>query len=428
MGMDLFRPPSVFSYFSPSRRRAGGGRRARPGVRLSCRPPPRCAAPTSSTRWCSRRIAVSANAPTGTSLDLSDLQRARGDARCSSSTRSTAAAARHDVDRDARRPSSGGDRRPGHQSAEARPHRPLSRRVVVAVSGGESSMRVTRREFLFQTAQGCVGYALGAAAFVAGVQRFGLINAAGAGLRLQGAGLRVPGRRQRRQQHGRAAHDTTEYNAYATARSIVRAGDRAATRCCRSLRSASAVRSGCIRASPSCQTLWNQQKLSVVCNVGPLVQPLTREALPGRRAASVSAVLALRSGRAVADVDRRSGRCRPGGAAAPPIASRRRLGLPDGHGAVGRHLHARPDDLAALDCAGADGAEPGARAERVRHHRRRSGAAQRDGFAARDRQRIDAGRPPRAGRRSRRIDIGRLLNSRRVARRRCFRTRRSATS
>src|SRR6185369_6077350 len=26
------------------------------------------------------------------------------------------------------------------------------------------------------------------------------------------------------------------------------------------------------------QTLWNQQKVSIVCNVGPLVQPLTREA------------------------------------------------------------------------------------------------------------------------------------------------------
>ena len=38
-------------------------------------------------------------------------------------------------------------------------------------------MKVTRREFLLQSSQACVGYALGAAAFVAGVQRFSVINA-----------------------------------------------------------------------------------------------------------------------------------------------------------------------------------------------------------------------------------------------------------
>jgi uncharacterized protein (DUF1501 family) len=37
-------------------------------------------------------------------------------------------------------------------------------------------MKLTRREFMLQTSA-CVGYALGAAAFVAGVQRFALINA-----------------------------------------------------------------------------------------------------------------------------------------------------------------------------------------------------------------------------------------------------------
>ena len=37
-------------------------------------------------------------------------------------------------------------------------------------------MKLTRREFMHQTSA-CVGYALGAAAFVSGVQRFALINA-----------------------------------------------------------------------------------------------------------------------------------------------------------------------------------------------------------------------------------------------------------
>src|SRR5262249_58544495 len=43
-------------------------------------------------------------------------------------------------------------------------------------------MNVTRREFLLQSANACVGYALGAAAFAAGVQRFSLINALAQGL------------------------------------------------------------------------------------------------------------------------------------------------------------------------------------------------------------------------------------------------------
>ena len=43
-------------------------------------------------------------------------------------------------------------------------------------------MNVTRREFLLQSASACAGYALGAAAFAAGVQRFSLINALAQGL------------------------------------------------------------------------------------------------------------------------------------------------------------------------------------------------------------------------------------------------------
>src|SRR4051794_28594156 len=137
-------------------------------------------------------------------------------------------------------------------------------------------MRVTRREFMLQTAQGCVGYALGAAAFVAGVERFGLVNllAQGSGYRAlvcvflaggnDGNNMVVP-------------LTTSEYNAYATARTI----------------SGLAIAQGSLLPitplsignpfglHPSLaelQTLWNQQKVSVVCNVGPLVQPLTREA------------------------------------------------------------------------------------------------------------------------------------------------------
>ena len=38
-------------------------------------------------------------------------------------------------------------------------------------------MHVTRREFILQTCTACGGYALGAAAFAAGIDRFALINA-----------------------------------------------------------------------------------------------------------------------------------------------------------------------------------------------------------------------------------------------------------
>ena len=237
-------------------------------------------------------------------------------------------------------------------------------------------MNVTRREFLLQTGQACVGYALGAAAFAAGVERFSLINAAGPGVGLPGAGVRLPRRRQRRQQHGRA-------DDHHRVQRICRGAERfrprrfRATACCRSRRSASAARSGCIRAWPELQALWTEQKLSVVCNVGPLVQPLTRAALSERRAAALSAVLAFGPGGAVADVDRRPRRAdRVGRAHGRPVPAGQ-LRVPDDHRAVGRHLHARADDISALDCAGADGAQSGAGAERLRHRRRRGRAPQR---------------------------------------------------
>jgi uncharacterized protein (DUF1800 family) len=73
MGMDVFRPPSVFSYFSPSSGVPGAN-----GVRG-----PEFGLLSTSTAlrrinfvntMVFSRIAVSANAPTGTSLDLSELQ------------------------------------------------------------------------------------------------------------------------------------------------------------------------------------------------------------------------------------------------------------------------------------------------------------------------------------------------------------------
>jgi len=136
-------------------------------------------------------------------------------------------------------------------------------------------MNVTRREFLLQSATGCVGYALGAAAFVAGVQRFSLINALAQGVDYKalvcvfmaggndGNNLVVP-------------TSTTEYNQYAAARST--AGLAIAHDALLSIVPPS-IGSG-FGLHPSLAELhglWDSQQLSVVCNVGPLVVPLTRD-------------------------------------------------------------------------------------------------------------------------------------------------------
>ena len=135
-------------------------------------------------------------------------------------------------------------------------------------------MRVTRREFLVQSTA-CLGYALGAAAFVSGVARFSLINAFAQGSDYRalvcvflaggndGNNMIIP-------------LDATGYNAYSSVRSA----------------SALAIAQGALLPiTPASigtpfglhpglgglQALWNDQKMSVVCNVGPLAQPLTRD-------------------------------------------------------------------------------------------------------------------------------------------------------
>jgi uncharacterized protein (DUF1501 family) len=135
-------------------------------------------------------------------------------------------------------------------------------------------MKVTRREFLLQTGS-CMGYALGAAAFVAGVHRFSLINAFAQGVDYRalvcvflaggndGNNTVVP-------------TSTTEYDAYAAVRS---AASLAIARDSL-LPITPASGAGEFGLHPSLaplQTLWNDQKMSIVCNVGPLVQPITRE-------------------------------------------------------------------------------------------------------------------------------------------------------
>jgi len=136
-------------------------------------------------------------------------------------------------------------------------------------------MRVTRREFLLHTGHACLGYALGAAAFVAGVDRFGLINAFAQGNDYRalvcvflaggndGNNAVIPA-------------TTSEYAAYANVRS--------ASGLAIPLDSLLQITPASIGSEfglhPSLarlHELWNSRRLAVVANVGPLVYPLTRE-------------------------------------------------------------------------------------------------------------------------------------------------------
>lgn len=136
-------------------------------------------------------------------------------------------------------------------------------------------MRLTRREFLRQTGS-CIGYALGVSAFAAGVQRFSLINALAQGMDYRamvcvflaggndGNNTIVP-------------LSTTEYDQYAAARSA--SGLAIPRESLLSIAPPSVSSSFGLHPSlTELHALWNAQRMSVVCNVGPLIQPITREA------------------------------------------------------------------------------------------------------------------------------------------------------
>ena len=131
-------------------------------------------------------------------------------------------------------------------------------------------MNVTRREFLLQTGHACVGYALGAAAFVAGVQRFSLIN-----LLAQGSDYKalvcvfLAGGNDG---NNMVVPTSTEYSAYSTVRNasgLAIARDSLLPIVPASINSPFGLHPSLVEL----HGLWSQQKLSVVCNAGPLVQP-----------------------------------------------------------------------------------------------------------------------------------------------------------
>jgi uncharacterized protein (DUF1501 family) len=137
-------------------------------------------------------------------------------------------------------------------------------------------MEITRREFLWQTGRACLGYAFGAAAFAAGVERFGMINAFAQGNSYRAlVCVFLAGGNDSNNMIIPAT--TTEYNDYASVRNASGLALPLDT-LPQVVPPAIGTPFGLHPSLGPFKTLWDAQKLSVVCNVGPLTQPLTREA------------------------------------------------------------------------------------------------------------------------------------------------------
>lgn len=137
-------------------------------------------------------------------------------------------------------------------------------------------MELTRREFLLRAGSGCFGYALGASAFAAGLHRFGLINALAQGAEdykalvcvflaggNDGNNMIVP--------LGRA--DYSDYLNVRGPSGLALSPDHLKLVQPDSITAPFGFHEKLAELVP----LFEQQKLAVVCNVGPLVEPLTRE-------------------------------------------------------------------------------------------------------------------------------------------------------
>ena len=231
-------------------------------------------------------------------------------------------------------------------------------------------MQITRREFLLQTGSGMPRLLARGGSLCRWRRAVRIDQRLCARRRLPGAGVRVSGRRQRREQHG-DPDDRHRVQRLRNRPKCIRAGTSARHPAAINRRSAAAF--GLHPSLAPFQALWDEQKLSVVCNVGPLVQPLTREDYQGGaprpyqlfshsdQVAQWQTSIADRVPDGLGRSRRRSVRGT-------------RIGLPDDHRTLGRTLHTRPDHSAALHRPGADSAQPGARPERVWHRGRRSGA------------------------------------------------------
>ncbi len=195
-------------------------------------------------------------------------------------------------------------------------------------------MHLTRREFLLQTGQACLGYALGAAAFTAGVARFSLINAFAQGADYRalvcvflaggndGNNTVVP-------------LDSTGYNAYASVRSasgLAIAQDALLPITPTSIGSPY----GLHPSLAALQTLMERPEAVGGMQRGSIGAADHARAVPERRPATLSALFALRPDRAVAVGDRRPCLADRVGWPHRRPDERASIGIPDRHQHLGR--------------------------------------------------------------------------------------------
>ena len=273
MGQDVWKPTSVFSYYPsdylvPDTTDLSGPEF---GI-LSATTALRRANFVNTMTFNS--IGTSTNAPSGTSLDLSKLQALAGEPRVAGHGAQPFSLARHNVSGN-----EGGDHHGGlgdleHQHAAARAAGALSGGDVLSIPGTEVNMDRSRRDFLIRTS--CA--ALGAAALSSGLKKFGLISAMAETLAPtdyralvciflsggnDGNNMIVP-------------LTGTQNTSYTSARSSSGLALDGAT--LHSITPPSIGDPFGLHASmPELQTLFDDHRLAVVCNVGPLVQPITRQ-------------------------------------------------------------------------------------------------------------------------------------------------------
>ena len=93
---------------------------------------------------------------------------------------------------------------------------------------------------------------------------------------LQGAGLRVPVRRQRRQQHGHSDRHRRLRPVRRRAPGGIRHQPRAGIAAADPAGQSRHRRSGCIPRSPSCRRCSTRTSMAILANVGTLLQPTTQ--------------------------------------------------------------------------------------------------------------------------------------------------------
>ena len=207
-------------------------------------------------------------------------------------------------------------------------------------------MKQSRREFLVRTT--CAAHVRGrGAGEPAEARPHEPVRQALGADRLPRHRLHLPGRRQRLEQHGRARPTASTRTSTRWRGRRTRASRSPAWACrqasCPSARrrASAAAPSASTRACAELAGLYSQNKLAVVSNVGPLVEPVTQANIDAQ-AHAVLALLALRPDRLLADGARRPAHRdrlgRPRGRRHHQL--QRRLGLPD-----------RDDDLGRLDAS-----------------------------------------------------------------------------